>query len=128
MSASQKQDIRPETPADVIALAKAVEVGTWHLQRDRPLHSLQIGSQACERRALTTASPGMATISTLGEAFSAGWGVRMRCARGDHSGIVNIDRCGFEAKLDMETQVCKRSSAGPRNEKPDADSAGFFRL
>ena len=55
----------------------------------------------------------MATVSTLGEAFSAGWGVRMRCARGDRQGIVKIDPCRFEGKLDMETLVCTRGRAFP---------------
>ena len=55
----------------------------------------------------------MGTVSTLGEAFSAGWGIRMKCARGDHRGIVKIDRCGFEANLDIETLVCTRGRAFP---------------
>jgi hypothetical protein len=37
----------------------------------------------------------------------------MRCGRGDYQGIVKIDRCGFEAKLDMETLVCTPGRAFP---------------
>src|ERR1035437_9444055 len=40
----------------------------------------------------------VATVSTFGEAFSARWSVRMRCARGDHRGIVKIDACRYETK------------------------------
>lgn len=55
----------------------------------------------------------MATIQTIGEAYQAGWGVRIRCARGDYQGIVRIDPCGFEAALDMQTLVCTRGRAFP---------------
>jgi hypothetical protein len=55
----------------------------------------------------------MATIETLGEAYSAQWGVRMKCGRGDHQGIVKIDPCHFETSLSMETLVCARGRAFP---------------
>ncbi len=44
----------------------------------------------------------MATITTLGEAYQAGWVVRVRCLRGHHRGIAKIDICRFEAKLSMK--------------------------
>ena len=52
-------------------------------------------------------------IETLGDAYQASWGVRMRCARGDHRGIVKIDPCRFEAALSMETLVCTRGRRFP---------------
>jgi|SRR5471032_474061 len=55
----------------------------------------------------------MAEIRTIGEAYSAGWGIRMKCARGNHRGIVKIDPCGFETALSMETLVCTRGRAFP---------------
>jgi len=55
----------------------------------------------------------MAVIETLGEAYSAGWGVRMKCGRGDHRGIVKIDPCRFEATLSMQTLVATRGRAFP---------------
>jgi hypothetical protein len=55
----------------------------------------------------------MAVIETLGEAYSAHWGVRMKCGRGDHRGIVKIDCCDFEATLDMQTLVATRGQAFP---------------
>ena len=55
----------------------------------------------------------MAVIETLGDAYQAGWGVRMRCSRGEHRGIVKIDPCRFEAALSLETLVCTRGRAFP---------------
>jgi hypothetical protein len=55
----------------------------------------------------------MATLTTLGEAYSAGWGIRVKCQRGDRRGIVRIDRCQFEAALDMQTLVCTRGRDFP---------------
>ena len=47
----------------------------------------------------------MAVIETLGDAYAAKWGVRMKCGREDQRGIVKIDRCGYESSLCMETLV-----------------------
>lgn len=55
----------------------------------------------------------MAEIETLGDAFAAKWSVRIRCGRGDHRGIVKIDKCGYQGTLDMETLVCTRGRAFP---------------
>jgi len=55
----------------------------------------------------------MAVIETLGEAYSAKWGVRIKCRRGDHRGIVKIDPCHFQTSLSMETLVATRGRAFP---------------
>lgn len=55
----------------------------------------------------------MATITTLGEAYSAGWGVRMRCTRGDHRGIVKIDACRYETDLCLKSLVATRGRDFP---------------
>lgn len=44
----------------------------------------------------------MPAIETLGEAYQASWGIRMKC----HRGIVKMERCAFECALDMQTLVC----------------------
>jgi hypothetical protein len=55
----------------------------------------------------------MADVETLGQAFQAGWGIKLRCARGDHRGIVKVDACRYCAALDVETLVCTRGRAFP---------------
>jgi hypothetical protein len=55
----------------------------------------------------------MAVIETLGDAYAAKWGIRMRCLRGNHRGIVKIDPCKFEADLILETLVCTRGRRFP---------------
>jgi hypothetical protein len=55
----------------------------------------------------------MAEVETLGQAFAAKWGVKMRCNRGHHRGIVKIDECRYSAMLDMETLVCTRGRGFP---------------
>jgi hypothetical protein len=50
----------------------------------------------------------MGTLQTLGQAYSAGWGIRIKCQRGDQRGIVKIDPCRFEAGLDTQTLVTAR--------------------
>jgi hypothetical protein len=55
----------------------------------------------------------MTNISTLGEAYSLGWGLRMKCRRGDHRGIVKIDACRFETELCIKTLVATRGRAYP---------------
>jgi hypothetical protein len=50
----------------------------------------------------------MAVMTTIGDAYAAKWGIRMRCLRGNHRGIVKIDPCLFEADLSIETLVCTR--------------------
>jgi hypothetical protein len=55
----------------------------------------------------------MATITTLGEAFDAKWGIRMQCQRGTHRGIVKIDACRYEASLCLLTLVATRGRVYP---------------
>lgn len=55
----------------------------------------------------------MATVGTLGEAYSAGWGIRIRCGRPDMRGIVKIQPCRYQAALSMETLVCTRGRGFP---------------
>jgi hypothetical protein len=55
----------------------------------------------------------MAEIETLGQAFSAKWGIKLRCARGTHRGIVKIDECRYSVRLDVESLVCTRGRAFP---------------
>ena len=55
----------------------------------------------------------MATLTTLGEAYTAGWGMRVRCQRGDHRGIVRTDPCRFEAALDIQRPVHTRGRYFP---------------
>lgn len=60
----------------------------------------------------------MASIKTLGQAYSAGWTIQMRCIRGRHRGIVKIDECGWRSDLDMKTLVCTRGRAFPLSSLP----------
>jgi hypothetical protein len=55
----------------------------------------------------------MADVETLGQAHQAGWGIKLRCGRGDRRGIVKIDACRYSAVLDVETLVCTRGRAFP---------------
>jgi hypothetical protein len=55
----------------------------------------------------------MAVITTLGDAYAAGWSIRMRCLRGHLRGIVKVDPCRFEADLSLETLVCTRGRRFP---------------
>jgi hypothetical protein len=55
----------------------------------------------------------MPQITTLGQAFDAGWKIRMQCRRGDHRGIVKIDECRYEASLCLLTLVATRGRAFP---------------
>jgi hypothetical protein len=55
----------------------------------------------------------MAAVKTLGDAYSAGWGIRMRCVRGDQRGIVKIDACRYEAALCLRTLVATRGGDFP---------------
>lgn len=55
----------------------------------------------------------MATITTLGDAYAAGWSIRMRCLRGHLKHIVKRDPCRFEAELNLETLVCTRGRRFP---------------
>lgn len=54
----------------------------------------------------------MAGVETLGDAFDAKWGIRMRCGRSDERPGKG-ERCDFEARLDMATLVCTRGRRFP---------------
>ena len=54
----------------------------------------------------------MAEIETLGDAYDAQWGVRVRCSREDPR-ISRNARCEFEGNLDMATLVCTRGRGFP---------------
>jgi hypothetical protein len=41
------------------------------------------------------------SIETLGEAFSAGWRIKVRCAWGPHDGMKRVRECVFGGELDL---------------------------
>lgn len=53
------------------------------------------------------------TIETLGEAWSARWRVKARCAHGKRDAMKSIRECFREYELDMETLVWTRGAAMP---------------
>ena len=53
------------------------------------------------------------SVETLGEAFSAGWRVTMRCAWGNRDGMKNIRECTHRLELDMATLVATRGRDFP---------------
>jgi hypothetical protein len=55
----------------------------------------------------------MPEVATLGQALQAGWGIKLRCPRGDRRGIVKIDACRYSAPLDLLTLVCTRGRTFP---------------
>ena len=55
----------------------------------------------------------MARVRTLGEAFDAKWGIRMRCTRGDHRGPNKIQECRFETDLCLKSLVATRGREFP---------------
>jgi hypothetical protein len=52
-------------------------------------------------------------VETLGEAWSLGWRVHMRCAKPTREGMKSVRECIFRCELDMETLVCTRGRAFP---------------
>src|SRR3954467_14878383 len=52
-------------------------------------------------------------IETLGEAWSLGWRVHIRCAKPMHDRMKSTRECVFRCELDMETLVCTRGRAFP---------------
>ena len=53
------------------------------------------------------------SIETLGEAFSAGWRVRVRCAWGPREGMKRVRECVYGAELDLQTLVWTRGKDFP---------------
>lgn len=52
-------------------------------------------------------------IETIGEAFDAGWRVRVRCAWGPRDGMKRRRECVYGAELDLATLVWTRGAAFP---------------
>jgi DNA-directed RNA polymerase subunit RPC12/RpoP len=54
-------------------------------------------------------------VETLGDAFSLGWRVTVRCVRGreDSPGSKSSRECTYRKELEMETLVCTRGRAFP---------------
>jgi hypothetical protein len=59
------------------------------------------------------------TVETIGEAYSLGWRVRMRCAWGPHDAMRRIRECAFRCELDLQTLVCTRGAAMPLSLLPE---------
>ena len=45
------------------------------------------------------------SVESLGEAYSQGWRVRVRCAWGPREGMKRVRECVHGAKLDLQTLV-----------------------
>jgi hypothetical protein len=52
-------------------------------------------------------------IETIGEAFDAGWRVRVRCAWGPREGMKRVRECVHGAELDLATLVWTRGRNFP---------------
>lgn len=52
-------------------------------------------------------------IETIGDAFSASWRVRVRCAWGKHDGMKSVRSCVEGAELDLQTLVWTRGRDFP---------------
>jgi hypothetical protein len=52
-------------------------------------------------------------VETLGEAYSYGWRIDMRCLDDGREGLKHKRRCGFRGTLDMQTLVCTRGRDFP---------------
>ncbi|HEY2893699.1 MAG TPA: hypothetical protein VGJ16_05790 [Pirellulales bacterium] len=52
-------------------------------------------------------------IETLGEAYSLGWRVAMRCLDDGREGMKHKSPCGYRVMLDLQTLVCTRGRDFP---------------
>ena len=52
-------------------------------------------------------------VETLGDAWSLGWRVHMRCALGPRADMKSIRECHYRGELDLETLVCTRGRDFP---------------
>jgi len=52
-------------------------------------------------------------VETLGEAFSLGWRLTLRCTHGKEDSRTSARECTYRRELDMETLVCTRDRAFP---------------
>jgi hypothetical protein len=53
------------------------------------------------------------SVETLGEAWSLGWRVHMRCLDDGMRGLKHKRECGARLELDMQTLVCTRGRDFP---------------
>jgi hypothetical protein len=58
-------------------------------------------------------------VETLGETFSLGWRVHMRCLDDGMRGLKHKRECDYRAELDMTTLVCTRGRAFPLSRLAD---------
>jgi hypothetical protein len=52
-------------------------------------------------------------VETLGEAWSLGWRVHMRCAFGKGPGMKKVRECTFRKELDMDTLIISKGPSFP---------------
>lgn len=52
-------------------------------------------------------------ISTLGDAWSAGWRIRVRCAGGKRDGMKSVRECVHGGELDLSTLLWTRGRDMP---------------
>ncbi len=52
-------------------------------------------------------------VETLGEAYSQGWRITVRCAWGNREGMKSIRPCVYGGELDMQTLVWTRGRDFP---------------
>jgi len=53
------------------------------------------------------------SVETLGEAFSAGWRIRVRCAWSARDGMKRVRECVFGGELDLQTLIWTRGRDFP---------------
>jgi hypothetical protein len=58
-------------------------------------------------------------VETIGEAFSLGWRVHMRCSWGPRDGMKRVRECAFRCELDLQTLMCTRGAAMPLSLLPE---------
>ena len=52
-------------------------------------------------------------VETLGEAYSLGWRVTVRCAHGPRDGMKHVRECVYGGELDLQTLVWTRGRDFP---------------
>lgn len=52
-------------------------------------------------------------VETLGDAWSYGWRITMRCLDDGRKGLKHKRRCDYRVTLDLQTLVCTRGRAFP---------------
>lgn len=53
------------------------------------------------------------TVETLGEAWSLGWRLHVRCASGKGDGLKRVRECEFSTELDMKTMLMAKGPSFP---------------